>query len=281
MAIDSEYRFIKTAEFPHALAYKRIGQGEKIMLCFHGFDRTMEDFIGIHPYWQKSYTFITFDLPYHGESENWPYTEISLKKESWKSIIQELMTKEGFNKFSIMGYSLGGRFALVTLELFGHRINSCFLLAPDGLKLSPWYHFVSKTQLGRRLYDRVIDDPSFIYWLADTLADLRIVPQKMKFFVRHQLIDEDKRIKVRQVWLGFKYLDPNLKLIRQLIKEHQITSVFIRGKYDVIIRPASETKFTKVFGSNGRIINAECGHQLFKPEVWVDLAKAEPSIFSI
>jgi len=54
-----------------------------------------------------------------------------------------LMKKEDFHEFHLIGYSMGGKFALLTYELFDKKVKSLTLLAPDGIKTGLWYSISS------------------------------------------------------------------------------------------------------------------------------------------
>lgn len=53
-------------------------------------------------------------------------------------ISESFLLNFGIEKFGLIGYSMGGRIVLVTMELMYQRINSVLLIAPDGLKINPF-----------------------------------------------------------------------------------------------------------------------------------------------
>ena len=54
--------------------------------------------------------------------------------------IREFLRKENISRFDVAGFSMGGRFALATLEAFPEKIGNVFLIAPDGEKQSRRRH---------------------------------------------------------------------------------------------------------------------------------------------
>jgi pimeloyl-ACP methyl ester carboxylesterase len=58
---------------------------------------------------------------------------------------------------------MGGRVALVLLELMPERVKSLLLLAPDGFKINLIYKFASETKLGRSMYKYLIDHPGWLF----------------------------------------------------------------------------------------------------------------------
>ena len=62
-----------------------------------------------------------------------------LKKLIGKKPLRNLCKETGVQNFSLAGFSLGGKFALATLEAFPEKTKGIILLAPDGIKTSFWY----------------------------------------------------------------------------------------------------------------------------------------------
>src|ERR1041384_3075655 len=110
------------------LNYIRSGDGERSMLTFHGYGQDNSVFNNY-----TGYTFYHIDLFFHGKSE-WNKGEEPLEKDEWKSLVEELLVKNNIQTFSVMGFSMGGKFALATLEAFPGRVKEIILLAPDGIK---------------------------------------------------------------------------------------------------------------------------------------------------
>src|SRR5687767_14790044 len=111
---------------PNLLAYKnstlawyKLGTGPKQVICFHGYaeDGTSFDLLAAHL--RDTYTIYAIDLPYHGAtewSENREFTHIDLQ-EVIKAIIP------GSQKWSLMGFSLGGRICLSLYQCDPARVE--------------------------------------------------------------------------------------------------------------------------------------------------------------
>jgi len=48
--------------------------------------------------------------------------------------MMRFLGKEKIELFAVVGFSLGGKFALATLEAFTDKVTKVVLLAPDGIK---------------------------------------------------------------------------------------------------------------------------------------------------
>src|SRR5690349_5025567 len=108
------------------------------MLAFHGFGQGKEAFSTFGEALSSDYTLYSFDLFFHGKSE-WNYEEEPLEKEFWSEIIQRFLKEQDIRSFSVVGYSMGGKFALATVEAFPTHVKEVYLLAPVGIWISPWY----------------------------------------------------------------------------------------------------------------------------------------------
>ncbi|MED4016060.1 2-succinyl-6-hydroxy-2,4-cyclohexadiene-1-carboxylate synthase [Sutcliffiella cohnii] len=127
---------------------RTIGNGPKHLLFLHGFT-------GQHSNWSKiidhfndksKFTFILVDLLGHGKSESpLPHHRYSMEHtlEDLKEIIESL----GYNKVTVVGYSMGGRIALSFANRYPHLVNKLVLeSASPGLR----------TEIERK--DRVVQD---------------------------------------------------------------------------------------------------------------------------
>ena len=120
------------------LSYRKSGHGNKALLLFHGFGQHHQAFAALSDKLAPYFTLYAFDLFFHGNSQ-WNEGEQPLEKVMWKDILTKFLDEHNIGKFSVLGFSLGGKFALVSLELFPAQVEQIILLAPDGVKTSFWY----------------------------------------------------------------------------------------------------------------------------------------------
>src|SRR5688572_20735740 len=105
------------------LHYQKLGHGTKVLLAFHGFGQNSDYFLPVAEALGEQFTIYAFDLFFHGNS--WLEKEHApLTKEFFTSLLQRFLAKEKVEKFSVTGFSMGGKFALAVLESFPERIHS-------------------------------------------------------------------------------------------------------------------------------------------------------------
>lgn len=216
------------------LCYHKIGKGSKILLFFHGYGQHGKVFEENSRFLQDDYTCYLFDLFFHGQSE-WPYGEDVLTKDFWQALIQAFLTEQQINRFSLAGFSLGGRFVFATLETQAPCIDALYLMAPDGVKTNFWYNLATYPTLFRKLFKRMILHPSSFYSIANVIYKLGLVDKGLIRFAESQMKTEEMRSRVYHSWVVFRVLLFDMKEIASLIKHHNIFTSMILGKFDKVI----------------------------------------------
>ena len=239
------------------------------MFCFHGFGRNANDFKTFEQSLSKEYTMYSFNLFSHGNSE-YPVEKIhknQLTKSEFKQLFQKFIITKQISTFSLIGYSLGGKVALCLLELFPNQVDSLWLLAPDGIKLNFWYRFVTKTQIGSITYDLMLKNHSSFKTLVELLFTLKLLNKKVKKFTLNNMSTIEKRILVRNVWLIFKNLNPNLKEITAVIVQRSIPVYQFYGEYDKVIPHKIGNRFAKSIRQKHNLTILKKGHNLISKDL--------------
>ena len=216
------------------LSYQKTGHGEKVLLLFHGFGQHHRAFAALTETLAPHYTLYAFDLFFHGNSQ-WNEGELQLEKEMWKEIMVNFLNEHKIKKFSVLGFSLGGKFALTTLELFPKRIEQIFLLAPDGIKTNFWYSLATYPLLLRKFFKSMILKPGRLHAITSILHGLHVVDNSLLRFAESQMDTQEKRERVYYSWVVFRHMHVDLKNIADLIKCHPIKLTMMVGKHDKII----------------------------------------------
>ena len=110
-----------------SLAYKSLGDGKEVFLIFHGFGQDHSDLLPFSKILKPEQRFLFIDIFYHGKSQ-WKSHENPLTKSVWAETLKSLFKKEEISKFHLIGYSMGGKFSLLTYELFPENVQSRIIL---------------------------------------------------------------------------------------------------------------------------------------------------------
>lgn len=226
------------------LHYHVSGKGLKPLLIFHGFGQDKEVFLNLLPALSENYTLYTFDLFFHGKSD-WNKGENPLEKTFWKELLSTFMNKHKITRFSVLGFSMGGKFALASLELFPEKIENIFLLAPDGIKISGWYTLATFTSATRQLFKSMVLKPTRFQFISNLALKLGFIDKGILRFVESQMNTKEKREQVYYSWVVFRHLKFDLAQLASLINSNNIGLTIIVGKYDKIITAKSMERLLK------------------------------------
>lgn len=222
------------------LHYSKKGAGDKIMLAFHGFGLNHKAFDPITDELTDRYTVYSFDLFFHGKS-HWN-DQPALTKDFWKELISTFCTTHKISAFSIMCFSLGGKFTLATLEVMPERVERLFMIAPDGIKTSIWYNLATYPLIFQNYFKSMIVKPKRFFNLVSFFKKMHLVDKGILKFAASQMNSVKKRRRVYYSWVVFKHLTFDLSKIARLINKHNIRFDIFLGAYDKIITPTGMKK---------------------------------------
>ena len=254
MAVDYHFFNFEGAR----LGYQKSGTGSSALLIFHGFGQDHTSFSPMTEALAGHYTIYSFDLFFHGQSV-WPFDDHPLTKNQWNRIISTFLSDLEIDRFNLMGYSLGGKFVLATLETLSSRVDSVFLLAPDGIHLNLWYRLATGTRLMRSTLKSMIYKPGLFTGTASLATRLGLVDKGIARFANTQMDSLEKRQRVYLSWVVFRKLAFDMKHIARLMNANTIKTSFFIGRFDKMITEKSiKPLHTKLKNSKLKIL--ESGH---------------------
>ena len=270
--------------------YRHWGTGPRLVFAFHGYGESAASFTFLGEAIGVDFTLVAIDLPFHGQTE-WndglffDPGDLSVVLHGIEAALASTQPAPGdpavmplttdpvspsapyLPGWWLLGYSMGGRIALQLLQDSPQLIDKLVLLAPDGLKLNPWYWLSTQTRPGNILFRATMRRPGWFFLLLRLGNALQLVnPSVYKFTV--QYINDDRvRQELYTRWTTMRGFRPRLAVIAAIIRERQLPVRLVYGSYDRIIRWESGEKFRK------RGIAATChltllstGHQLLRPQ---------------
>jgi pimeloyl-ACP methyl ester carboxylesterase len=215
------------------LYYNRSGTGPAL-LVFHGFGQDHRAFSGWMDALKDRYTLFLCDLYFHGSS-TWP-DQMPLEKKDWKEIIGLLLKEEQITSFDVAGFSMGGKFALATLEGFPNSIKKMILVAADGITVSPWYRLATAAPL-RGFFRSMILKPGRFHATVRFFRSLGLLNNGAVRFAESQMDTEENRNRVYCSWVYFRHLRFRVRDIAAIINQFHISVLIIAGKFDRVIPP--------------------------------------------
>ncbi len=257
-----------------SVGYITVGNGSEIVLAFHGFGRAAEDMICFVRKLKPHQKLVSIGLFSHSYSELFTDDIIKqpLEPQEWKEFILKFIEIFGQTNFHLVGYSMGGRVALMTAQLLPENILSMSVYATDGLKINPLYRFASGNRVGLSISKYLKQNPGPLFITADFLKTIRLLPAKLHRFVYVHMDTIEKRERVFSAWLIYKKMFPDLKLLASIINKEEFKFKMVFGKYDSIIPSRLGQKFSAIIGSDKHFVEINSGHRILS-EGAIELAE--------
>ncbi len=149
--------------------------------------------------------------------------------------MDRLIQIESIADFSVMGYSMGGRFALTTFSLYPKQINKLYLVASDGLVEGNWYKFATSSLLQRLLFRSVLNSYSTVLALSKNLSKIGVLNKGLLKFAQIHLEQKEDRKRVFRTWTSFRKLTLSAKKMHVISNKHKILVLIVLGNYDRVI----------------------------------------------
>ncbi|NIJ55930.1 alpha/beta fold hydrolase [Dyadobacter arcticus] len=251
------------------LHYHKLGHGPNILLAFHGIGqdgvscfKTFEETLGQH------YTIYAFNLFFHGKSTG--INLDSVTKSIWAEIIKDFVAENNITHFDIAGFSMGGRFALATIEAFPEKIQNAFLIAPDGVSEHAVYFLATRFQLGRRLFKWSMRHSNTFFKVANALKSIGLLNDSLVRFTRNVLDTPEKRQTVYKSWTAFRPLRFNIPAVYKLAKENNIRIFLITGRFDKLLKMGAVKPLSRLLPEKQNVI-LKSGHSQLVAQtgVWI------------
>lgn len=215
------------------LAYQKLGEGPAILLAFHGFGQDNQVFASLAASLNNQFTIFAIDLFFHGNSQ---YAGRKLlTKPDWNRFIAAFLRAQSVTRFSVMGFSLGGRFALAISEEFANQLDQLLLIAPDGITNNVWYRLATASSLGRTLFRYVLRHLSILKRFGQGLVWLGWLNRALMRFAELSLGTDKQRELAYLSWTQFRQIRPDLTTLAAALNANSVRVRFFMGAFDRIV----------------------------------------------
>ena len=230
-ALSSNVQFFESAW--GRVAFRTFGSGPAVLVALHGFGQDSAVYKPFQSQPDSQFTVYAIDLFLHGNSQ---FTgNHLLTKTDWQQLIGAFLASQKINRFSLMGFSLGGRFALTTLEAFANRVDQLWLIAPDGITRSFWYRLATSTPAGRWLFRYALRHLSVLTGPGHALVRVGLLNRTAMRFAELSLATPQQRQLVYDAWTQFRLIRPDLGSVTDRLNTHSIRVRFFTGAFDRIV----------------------------------------------
>ncbi|MEZ5016584.1 MAG: alpha/beta hydrolase [Flavipsychrobacter sp.] len=259
--------YIKTGE--EQLHYIKYGEGDKLLIAFHGYGDDASFFAPLAECMDKEYSVISFNLPHHSESQ---WSPLKLwEKEALNELIANILRLFNVEYFSLLGYSIGGRVCMSVLEQYGDKVDRLVLIASDGLRFNWFYYWLTRTVTGKFIFKSFLTNPALYMPLIDVARKVKLLNEgKYKFAMKYISSEVDRRF-LLNVWMTMSKLIPDVGKTKQIIRNEKIATEVFMGRYDKVIPARYALAFAEGVGS-AEVTILEKGHRIFDSETLPKIA---------
>ncbi len=257
----------------YTVDFIEFGTGSKIVFAFHGFNNNAGNFSFLEPALGSDYKVIAINLFFHGDSHaEEELVEKGLSEEELKTFFELLCERFPAEKYILIGYSLGGRISLFLSGQFPEKVGHLILIAPDGIRISPFYKLVTQNKPGRRFLKGVVENPAIFFGIGKFLRSFRLINEKRYLFALNNFDSKEKREKVYRVWLIYRNVHVNIDDVRNTIMRHGIRTDMLFGAYDQIIPASIGFKFQMGMEKQIGVHILNSGHRLLNENTGIEIA---------
>jgi pimeloyl-ACP methyl ester carboxylesterase len=249
----TEYKQVK-------IRYIRAGVGRDLILAFHGFSRSPEEFLPLMRGREKECTLLSFYIPGHTSAE--PIMQPFIETTMWCEMMENLIAEHQPRHVIVLGYSLGGRIALHTCMHWSLAQYKLVLLAPDGIKVHSLQRFAMKHSWGMHIFDRVMKHPKTFMSICRVVAALKILDRSQQQFLLRQFNDEGKRQTIKKVFPLFRFFLADAHIVNEFITLHSDRIRIFLGERDLVIPPNTADSLDIEIRAKVVKILPEAGHDL-------------------
>ncbi|MEP6512474.1 MAG: alpha/beta hydrolase [Parafilimonas sp.] len=285
--------------------YYLFGNGPNLLLAFHGYGATGNEFSLLEKKLDEKYTIIAIDFPFHGATV-WKESNFSII--DLLKILQEIISElpsflikngdaneSGFSRLSslpinrygearpnyrsvgrglgvrasLISFSMGGRVTLSLLQQIPNQIECAVLIAPDGLHVNFWYWLSTQTWLGNKLFKYSMKNPKWLFALLKIADKTRLLNKSIIKLVHYYMDDKQERLQLYERWTMMRKFNPKLQQIKTITQKNNIPLRFLFGKHDNIILSKRSGIFKPAENVEIKII--EAGHKLMQPKHLTDI----------
>ena len=211
------------------------------LIAFHGFSEDGRSFLPLAPALGDTYTVYALDIPYHGKTawrEPHHFTTDDLR-----GLISLLLAEQGISRFSVLGFSMGGKCAMIATKYFAAQIDALWLLASDGIRTNRIYNVAVYPAWGRELFKTTIRHPQWLFAVVEVAVKLKLITPWLQKFTRNHMATQEKRQCLYDTWISMAGFNPDIAKVKATISEYHIRTILIFGNRDEVIRPEVGASF--------------------------------------
>ncbi|MBC8173144.1 MAG: alpha/beta hydrolase [Chitinophagales bacterium] len=224
------------SSFIHYLCF---GTGKKILFAFHGYNENALSLLVLEKSLGAKYTVIAPDIPYHGKTE-WK-EENHFNTDDFIAIVRLFISEnvlhpaEKIERFSVLGFSMGGKCALYVAHAYTDKIDELFLLASDGIRTNKVYNVAVYPKWGRGIFKTTIRHPTWFFAFINMMNKLKLLSPWLYKFTYNHMDTKEKRQRLYNTWISMAEFNPDIEKVKEQLNLHDTRVFLFFGVRDEVI----------------------------------------------
>lgn len=250
--------------------YSCFGNGTESLFAFHGFGESSNSFHCLNASLGFKFTVYSFDLPYHGDTI-WNESKHFTRKDL-EHIITMFTTEKSIHHFSVLGFSMGGKYAMALAFDMIDRIDNIFLLASDGIRTKKLYNIAVYPKWGRYLFKTIIHRPTWFFNFIHFLNRRKLISSWLHKFTLNHMDTEQKRKRLFDSWISMVDFKVNVIELKKKLNNKGVHTYLFFGERDEVI-PVSVGEYFAKGLLNCRLVILPRGHYFIDESLNAEITK--------
>ncbi len=227
-----------------SLAFWEKGEGNKILICTHGYRQDKEQFIPLFEALPSGWKVIAFDQPMHGHT-HWENKALCFDAIFFRKLWGLLIEKYPNTQWNLMGFSMGGKTAMMLHQQAPVAVHTIILIAPGGVYTTPLNRFFSYHTIGRPLFHFFLENPRSVMKVIEYSHRQKwIRPFQYRFLKAHFNNPETGQFLKRFTDI-YRYFDFSLPAYGKFTQTQATEIHLIWGKQDEVVTVDQTELFLK------------------------------------
>lgn len=241
-----------------AVEFLRIGSGPELLIGFHGFGDRADLFSVLSPALSPHFTFYALSLPYHGGTE---WNEGLFSRADVEAWVELLCQRHDTRRFSLMGYSMGGKIAMSLLPRFADRLHQLWLLAPDGIRTHHLYDVAALPGWFLAIVNAMLARPKLFFSTVRLAYRAGLLTKFLHDFTFNHFETERQRVRFRNVSRSVPDFTVKPHRVQNILNQHRVPVALFYGVRDEVIPAAGGREFANEL-KKVRLFELDKGHLL-------------------
>lgn len=225
------------------LSFIQIGSGHNIIVCAHGYKQDKSQFRLLFEAVPEEVCVLAFDQPMHGETK-WGNVQerydIDFLTRLWAALLQKYPQA---TSWSLVGFSMGGKTAMLMHMCAPLPIQKLMLIAPGGVYVTPLNRFFSYHWSGRKLFQFLLKHPEKVMAVFDRLFEKGYIRKFQHRFIRAIFVNTENRTYMKDFLAVYSKFDFDIADYGRYSQRTTTQLSLIWGREDEVV----EVNQTQIF----------------------------------